>query len=568
MLALAQAWLDRRGELTQTAGKVTEYLRQSEQLAANESELSSKPLDDFARVARHIHDADHGGFGGAPKFPHALELRLLLRIWNRTGEAALLEIVRNSLDHMTRGGIFDQLAGGFHRYSTDDRWLVPHFEKMLYDNALLSAAYLDAFQATGEPFYREITERVLDYVVREMTDPAGPFYATQDADSEGEEGKFYVWTQREIEDALGTELSEPICSVYGVTPGGNWEGRSILCRSKSDEQDARLLGLSVEQLRSKLTESHAKLLDVRRQRVQPTRDEKIITAWNGLMLSSFARAGALFDRPDYVAVAERSANYLLDHLRGPDGRLFRTSAVGKPAHLVGCLDDYAALTDSLVTLYEATFAERWLHAANEFAAVMVDQFEDREHGGFFTTGTDHERLPVRLKDQHDGSTPSGNGLAVTALVRLALYTGESKWSDAAERCLRRVSRPHGGATVLDCPDADGSRLASRADGPNRDHRRSKESRDTAGDSCSSTIVRSPTARRGLESQRPRVNDPLAARQTRRRDGDDIYLSRLRLRIAARGGWSGGSEAQINRIHQFNILPEWLESSCPTRASPR
>jgi uncharacterized protein YyaL (SSP411 family) len=436
LLALAQAWRDRRGELTQTAGKVTEYLRQSEQLAANEGELSLKPLDDFARVARQIHDADHGGFGGAPKFPHALELRLLLRIWNRTGEPALLDIVRNSLDHMARGGIFDQLAGGFHRYSTDDQWLVPHFEKMLYDNALFSAVYLDAFQATGDPFYREITERILDYVAREMTDPAGPFYATQDADSEGEEGKFYVWTKHEIEDALGPDLSELVCSVYGVTQGGNWEGRSILCRSKSDEQDARLLSLSIEQLRSTLREAHAKLLDIRGKRVPPARDEKIITAWNGLMISSFARAGAVFDQPDYVAAAEKAANYLLDHLRGPGGRLMRTTTVGKPAHLAGCLDDYAALTDSLVTLYEATFAERWLRAANELAAVMVDEFEDREHGGFFTTSTDHERLPVRLKDQHDGSTPSGNGLAVTALVRLASYTGESKWRDAAERCLR------------------------------------------------------------------------------------------------------------------------------------
>jgi len=312
---------------------------------------------------------------------------------------------------------------------------VPHFEKMLYDNALLSAVYLDAFQATGEPFYREITERILDYVVREMTASAGPFYATQDADSEGEEGKFYVWTKREIEDALAPELSELVCSVYGVTPGGNWEGRSILCRSKSDEQDARLHGMSVEQFRSKLATAHANLLDVREKRVPPARDEKIITAWNGLMISSFARAGAVLDRPDYATVAARAANYLLDSLRNADGRLFRTAAVGKPAHLAACLEDYAALTAALVTLSEATFEDHWLRAASELAQVMVEQFEDREHGGFFTTSTEHEQLPVRLKDQHDGSTPSGNGLAVTALLRLALYTDESRWRDAAERGL-------------------------------------------------------------------------------------------------------------------------------------
>jgi uncharacterized protein YyaL (SSP411 family) len=388
------------------------------------------------RTARHIHDSVHGGFGDAPKFPHALELRLLLRIWKRTGESELLDIVRRSLDHMARGGIFDQLAGGFHRYSTDARWLVPHFEKMLYDNALLAAAYVDAFQATAEPFYREVAERVLDYVVREMTDPAGPFYATQDADSEGEEGKFYVWSKSEIDSILGPELSEMFCSVYGVTSSGNWEGHTILCRSKTDEQDARLMGMSVEDLKSKLSVAHQKLSAVREQRVKPARDEKIITAWNGLAISAFARAGAAFSRRDYVTTAERAAKYLLENLRSPAGRLYRTAAVGQPAHLAACLEDYSALVDALVTLYEATFDERWLRFGEELAAVVVDQFEDREQGGYFTTARDHEQLLVRLKDQHDGSTPSGNGLAVTALIRLAEYTGDSRWRDAAERGLR------------------------------------------------------------------------------------------------------------------------------------
>lgn len=435
LLALAEAWRDRRGDVTRTAGQVTEFLRQAEQLPIQEVELTSNLFDGFVRSARHIHDADHGGFGSAPKFPHALELRLLLRLWKRTGDAELLDIVRRSLDHMARGGIFDQLAGGFHRYSTDAHWLVPHFEKMLYDNALLSVTYLDAFQATGEPFYREVTERILDYVVREMTDPAGPFYATQDADSEGEEGKFYVWSKSEIDSILGPE-SDLFCSVYGVTSYGNWEGHTILCRSKSDEQDARLLGTSVDELKSKLTVAQQKLLTIRDQRVKPARDEKIITAWNGLMIAAFARAGAILDRPDYVIAAARAAQYLWEHLRSTDGRLFRTAAVGKPAHLAACLEDYAALIDANVTLYEATFDEAWLARAQELAATKVDQFEDHGAGGFFTTGHHHESLLVRLKDQHDGSTPSGNGLAVTALVRLAEYTGEPKWRDAAERGLR------------------------------------------------------------------------------------------------------------------------------------
>jgi uncharacterized protein len=437
LLALAEAWRDRKGELTKTAGQVAEYLRQSEQLpSAGDAELSVEPLTSFARVARHIQDPNDGGFGGAPKFPHALELRLLLRVAKRTGENDLIEIVRHTLDHMARGGIFDHLAGGFHRYSTDAQWLVPHFEKMLYDNALLSAAYLDAFQATGEPFYREVTERILDYVVSEMTDPAGPFYATQDADSEGEEGKFYVWTKSEIESVLSPDLSELFCSVYGVTAEGNWEGHTILCRSKSDEQDARLHSVTVGELRAKIADAHSQLLQVRERRVKPARDEKIITAWNGWMIASFARAGAVLDRPDYVTVAVRAAEYLLAHLRGADGRLFRTAAVGKPAHLAACLEDYAALIDALVTLYEAKFTERWLAIAQELTKTMVDQFEDYEHGGFFTSGRDHEKLVARLKDHHDGSTPSGNGMAVTALVRLAQYTGEAKWRDAAERTLR------------------------------------------------------------------------------------------------------------------------------------
>jgi uncharacterized protein YyaL (SSP411 family) len=412
-------------------------LRQSEQLPPGaDGDLDPEWLEAFARSARHIHDPIHGGFGGAPKFPHALELRLLLRIWKRTGEEELLNIVRNSLNHMARGGIFDHLAGGFHRYSTDAEWLVPHFEKMLYDNALLSAAYLDAFQATGEPFYRETTERILDYVVNEMTDRAGPFYATQDADSEGEEGKFYVWTKSEIETVLDPELSDLFCSVYGVTAEGNWEGRTILWRSKSDEQDARLHGLALDDFRTNLASGRSKLLSVRQQRERPARDEKIITAWNGLMIAAFARAGAVLDRPDYVTVAERAAHYLLQHLRAAEGRLFRTAAVGKPAHLAACLEDYAALIDALVTLYDATFTERWLADAQELAQIVVAQFEDGEQGGFFTTGREHEHLLVRLKDQHDGSTPSGNGLAVTALIRLAQYTGESRWQDAAECGLR------------------------------------------------------------------------------------------------------------------------------------
>src|SRR5262249_2851433 len=321
-----------------------------------------------------VHDPVHGGFGSAPKFPHALDLRVLLRCRQRFGDADLLGIVRLTLDKMARGGIYDHLGGGFHRYSVDERWLVPHFEKMPYDNARLSVAYLEAFQATGESFYRRVVEETLDYVLREMTDPAGPFYSTQDADSEGEEGKFYVWSEREILDILGPELGKLFSDVYDVTAAGNWEGHNILHRGRSDEQDAKLLRLDMDDLRQKLATGRRKLLEVRSRRVWPGRDEKVLTSWNGLMITAFAKAGAVFDRAEYPAAAVRAADYLLGHLRTPAGRLYHSAAVGVLPKVNGFLEDYAFLIDALVDVYEATFDVRWLRSADELAGVMIEQF--------------------------------------------------------------------------------------------------------------------------------------------------------------------------------------------------
>ncbi|HEY8504715.1 MAG TPA: thioredoxin domain-containing protein, partial [Gemmataceae bacterium] len=435
--AIIEAWRDRREQIDQTAGQVAAYLQGIGAVeGAGGAELTPELLEHALAVLRRAFDPSHGGFGGAPKFPHAIELRLLLRLWKRFGAADALNMVRVTLDHMARGGMYDQLGGGFHRYSVDERWLVPHFEKMLYDNALLAPAYAEAFLATGEPFYERIARETLDYVLREMTSPPGAFYSAQDADSEGVEGKFYVWSRREVEEALGKDEAKVFCSVYDVTEGGNFEGHNILHRPKTDEQDARLLGMPVEELRRRLAESRRKLYEVRSKRVWPGRDEKILTAWNGLMIAALAQVGAALDEPRYVDAARRAADFVLSNMRAADGKLFRTCAVGGPAKLSGYLEDYAFLADGLVTLYEADFDPRWPEAAAGLAGVILAEFADPAGPGFFYTGTAHEALITRAKDQHDGSTPSGNAMAVTALLRLGELTGRREFTAKAGETLR------------------------------------------------------------------------------------------------------------------------------------
>jgi uncharacterized protein YyaL (SSP411 family) len=456
LLKLAEVWRNQRDEVAKSAGHITEALRQHGQPSQVEGDLTEGLLRVAPQLLRRAFDPRHGGFGTAPKFPHAIDLRLLLRCWHRFGDDDALAMVRKTLDGMARGGIYDHLGGGFHRYSVDERWLVPHFEKMLYDNALLSVAYLESYQATGEPFYRRVVEETLDYVIREMTAPPGAFYSTQDADSEGVEGKFYVWTEREVRDVLGDELADVFGSVYDVTPGGNWEGHTILYRSKTDEQDAKLLKLDVEELRKRLAEARKKLLDVRSKRVWPGRDEKILTSWNGLMIAAFAKAATVLDcwdpnqpsdegkdwvpmaRPDYTWAASQAASYILNHMRTPDGRLYRTTAVGSAPKIDGYLEDYAFLIDGLIELYSATLSAPWVRAAEELAGIMVDRFADPA-GGFFTTPDGQDDLIMRLKDQHDGSTPSGSAMAVTGLLRLAELTGTSRWREVADRGLKAMA---------------------------------------------------------------------------------------------------------------------------------
>ncbi|QEL15957.1 thioredoxin domain-containing protein [Limnoglobus roseus] len=434
LASVVEAWKDKREQLGEVGKQVAEALQATGNPEPGDGALTPAILDNAAKVLRRSFDPTHGGFGSAPKFPHPLELRVLLRANARFGDGSALHAARLTLDKMARGGMYDQIGGGFARYSVDERWLVPHFEKMLYDNALLPPGYVEAFQQTGDPFYEQIARETLDYVLREMTSPAGGFYSTLDADSEGEEGKFYVWSLKEVEAILGDELAELATRVYGITSDGNFEGHNILFRSKTDEQDAKLNNLSLPAFRQKLAAIKAKLYAERAKRVWPGRDEKILTAWNALMISAFARAGAILSEPKYVAAAVTAAEYVLTKLRSADGRLYRTCGVDSPAKLAGYLEDYAYLADALVTLYEATFELRWLDTAAELCDTMLEHFADPV-GGFFFTADDHEELIARTKDLQDGATPSGNAVAATALLRLSKLISADDYREAAFRTL-------------------------------------------------------------------------------------------------------------------------------------
>jgi uncharacterized protein YyaL (SSP411 family) len=448
-------WQTDRERVTEIGRNVAEFLGGMGQLEPNDGTLSPDLLKNALDALRRSFDPTHGGFGHAPKFPHALELKLLLRLARRFDDRTALQMARHTLDKMARGGMYDQVGGGFHRYSVDERWLVPHFEKMLYDNALLAGAYVEAWQLTRDPFYEQVARETLDYVLWEMTAEGGAFFSTQDADSEGEEGKFYVWSEKEILNVLGPELGNLACRVWQVTERGNFEGHNILHRLKTDEQDARVLGLSLEDFRAKLMEAKRRLLEVRSKRVWPGRDEKILTAWNGLMIAALAQAGAAFGEGKFTNHARTAAEYVLKNLRSADGRLFRTAGVGQAPKLNGYLEDYAFLADGLVTLYEATFEPSYLQSAAELADVMLKRFADPSGPGFFFVADDHERLIARTKDLHDGSTPSGNAMAVTALLRLAKLLDRRDFAAKAEETLRGYR-----ALMAEHPAASGQMLVA------------------------------------------------------------------------------------------------------------
>ncbi len=437
LLSVERAWSERRDDIIKAAGEMTEQLKASGTLPPSDGELGFVLLDDAARTLGRMFEPVHGGFGQAPKFPHAMDLRVLLRHHARTGEAHALHMARFTLDKMARGGIHDQLGGGFARYSTDDRWLAPHFEKMLYDNALLSLVYLEAFQVTGDPEHARVARETMDYVLGRMTAPEGAFHATEDADSEGVEGKYYVWTFAEVMEVLGPDRGKEFARVYDVTEGGNWEGASILNLSRPLAQTAGLLGRDEAAFLADLADDRAKLLAARERRVPPGKDTKVLTSWNGLMLAPLAEGSMILGEPRYAEAAARAADFLLTHLRGPDGRLLRSYKDGQ-AKFNAYLDDYGNLIDGLTRLFEATGEPRWIEAALDLARILIDEFHDADRGGFFYVGEHHEPLIARQTDAYDNATPSGNAMAATALARLAALTGRSDFAAIARSTLQAI----------------------------------------------------------------------------------------------------------------------------------
>ena len=434
--AIAEAYNTNRGEVDRVTHQLTSQMSQSNQVPKGSSILTVDILHQaYSSLATNF-DYQNGGFGNAPKFPQPMTPEFLLRYYHHGYNPRALELVELTLQKMAYGGIYDQIGGGFHRYSTDAFWLVPHFEKMLYDNALLARLYLHTYLITGNALYRRIVEETLDYVLREMTDVGGGFYSAQDADSEGVEGKFFVWSPDEINAVMGDADGAIFAGYYGVTLGGNFEGKNILNIRQDPEAFAEAEGLTPDQLGEIISRGSKALLEVREQRIHPMRDDKVLASWNGLMLRSFAEAAAALGRPDYLSAAKKNAEFLVGSMKS-DGRLLRTYRDGQ-AKLLGYLEDYSFVIDGLLSLYEATFDRRWLDEAVTLADSMIELFWDEGIGGFYDTGSDHETLVVRPRDVFDNAQPCGGSVASDVLLRLAVFTGNSDYSAKAAVPLRSL----------------------------------------------------------------------------------------------------------------------------------
>jgi uncharacterized protein len=437
LLSLADAYTNRREEVLTSAENVREFLRESTTASLPKSEVSEALLTHAANALAGQIDNRFGGFDGAPKFPQTMNLEVLLRHHKRTGDRAALSGVELTCRQMANGGIYDQLGGGFARYSVDEYWLVPHFEKMLYDNALLARLYLEAYEATGDGFYRRIAEETLDYVMRDMTDPEGGFYSAEDADSEGVEGKFYVWTPEEIEAILEPEDARLAERFWDVTERGNFEGKNILNVPRPPEAVAAEFSLSTEELWRRILAIRERLFAEREKRVHPGRDEKVLAAWNGLMLRAFALAASVTGREQYRRIAEKNAAFLLEKLM-VDSRLRRSYKDGQ-ARFNGYLEDYACVADGLVALYEATFETRWLREAATLADAILELFWEEAEGAFYDTAADHEELVTRPRDVYDNATPSGNSVAVDVLLKLSVLLDREDYREKAEVVLENLS---------------------------------------------------------------------------------------------------------------------------------
>ena len=451
--SVSEAYESRRDEVASAADQVVEKLNTMfASFTGPVSSLDDAPEAAFNKIQQEF-DQEFGGFGLAPKFPQPMILEFLLRRYSHTKDQNALQMVEKSLLAMARGGIYDHVGGGFHRYSTDSRWLVPHFEKMLYDNALLGRVYLHTYQVTKTPLYREVVEQTLDYILREMSSADGAFYSAQDADSEGVEGKFYVWSQEELHSLLTEQDASITARFFGVSSAGNFEGQNILYASEDPEVVAREFNITVDELTEKLRSIRTVLREARAQRTAPQTDDKILIAWNSMMVRTFAEASVVLERTDYWQAAIRCASFMLTAMR-EDDRLRRTFRVGR-AHLNAYLEDYALLADALLAVYEITFDPQWLDEAQSITRVMMEYFLVVPENLFYDTSYDHEKLIVRPRDVFDNAVPSGNAAAADVLLKMSDLTGDEELRTIASKNIQSV-----GELMLRSPQAAGQWLCA------------------------------------------------------------------------------------------------------------
>ncbi len=450
------AFTSRREQVESQSAQITEWLNDSDDATGDghDNELEETMLTTAALVLENNFDYQHGGFGSAPKFPHAMDIALLLNVAGRwppdgaPGEDGIMKMVDLNLTKMARGGIYDHLGGGFARYSVDEEWLVPHFEKMLYDNSLLADVYLQVAAITGSDYYKEVAAETLDYILNYLTDEQGAFYSTEDADSEGVEGKFYVWSEKEIRDKIDPEIADHFCAIYGVTSSGNFEGENILNLQQSVETFAADNDLNEEQFVTAMNAARRKLLGIRNMRIRPALDNKVLVSWNGLAIAAMARGAIVLGDQRYAKAAAKAADFILGHLRREDGRLLHTWRHGK-AKLDAYLDDYSYMIVALVQLYQADFDSQWIDEAVTLTEQMIEHFsansdtelvsaseENDLKRGFYFTADDHELLIARTLSFQDSSVPSGNSMAATGLLSLGRLAGRQEWVDLAGETIR------------------------------------------------------------------------------------------------------------------------------------
>lgn len=436
--AIVDAWQTQRDKIDDQGQQITEHLHASCQgPEGTGGELKREWIEAADRWHIEHFEPRYGGFGSAPKFPHAMALSLLTELCAIQPEAQREHVVNHTLDQMASGGIYDHLAGGFARYSVDDKWLVPHFEKMLYDNALLAGCYADAYRLWRKPLYAEVTRETLDYLMGDMQLPGGGVCSAEDADSEGVEGKFYVWSLAEVQQALGKERAAEFCRAYDVTQQGNFEGHNVLHRQVPLEELARELGQDPTELQQRLAEDRAQLLAVRNQRVRPSRDDKVLLSWNALAITGFCKGFRALGEIRFLHAAQQIAHFIRREMRKECGRLLHTWRQGR-ASLAAYLDDYATLLDALVELYQCDFDAEWLDWAGELGDILLDRFHD-PRGGFFFTADDHEQLVTRSKDLYESSVPSGSAMAASGLLALGRLLDRDDFITAAHDTLLSAS---------------------------------------------------------------------------------------------------------------------------------